>query len=168
MKFGKKPEQLESKVNMTPMIDIVFQLLVFFIMTFKVVAMEGDFKVKMPLATTNPVDQMMEVFPTIVNVRIAAGDEGGVAQVEVDTGGANLQTFTDNWPAGLTDYVSKVVAAEGDPSTADEIEVEFDIDFSLKYGYTVLAIESVSGEIQPDGSVRKLIEKIKFKNRDSG
>ena len=43
---GIKDEKVE--VQMTPMIDIVFQLLVFFIMTFKIVSLEGDFHVKMP------------------------------------------------------------------------------------------------------------------------
>ena len=33
---------------MTPMIDIVFNLLIFFVMTFKITAPEGDFNVKMP------------------------------------------------------------------------------------------------------------------------
>jgi biopolymer transport protein ExbD len=42
------PEKID--IPMTPMIDMVFQLLVFFIMNFKVVEMEGDFNVKMPLA----------------------------------------------------------------------------------------------------------------------
>ena len=153
---------------MTPMIDIVFQLLVFFIMTFKVVTMEGDFKVKMPLASTN-AEMMNQVFPTILHVRIAAGDNGGVAQVEVDTDGGDVQTFTNDWPSGLTDYVSKVIfSAEGDPSTAEDTEVEFDIDFSLRYMHTVKAIESVSGVVQPDGSVKKLIEKIKFKSQSGG
>ena len=46
-----EPEEL--KLNMTAMIDIVFQLLVFFVMTFKVVAMEGDFNIKMPLAAAD-------------------------------------------------------------------------------------------------------------------
>ena len=36
-------------INMTPMIDIVFQLLAFFIMTLKIVQPEGDFDVRMPL-----------------------------------------------------------------------------------------------------------------------
>lgn len=39
---------------MTPMIDIVFQLLVFFIMTFKIVSQEGDFHIKMPVANLAP------------------------------------------------------------------------------------------------------------------
>jgi biopolymer transport protein ExbD len=45
---GNKSEKVE--IPMTPMIDIVFQLLVFFIMTFKIVSQEGDFNIKMPLA----------------------------------------------------------------------------------------------------------------------
>ncbi len=165
MKIGKERKPLESKVDMTPMIDIVFQLLVFFIMTFKIVTMEGDFKVKMPIATTQD-NKMDEVFPTVLHVKIAAGDTGGVAQVEVDTDGDNLQTFTNDWPGNLTAYVENVVAAvEGDPSTAQDTEVEFDIDFSLRYLHTVKAIESVSGIIQPDRSIKKLIEKIKFKSK---
>src|SRR3954447_1050588 len=37
-------------IDMTPMIDIVFQLLTFFCMTLKIAAAEGDFNIKMPLA----------------------------------------------------------------------------------------------------------------------
>ncbi len=42
------------RLQMTPMIDIVFQLLVFFIMTFKIVSQEGDFHIKMPVANLAP------------------------------------------------------------------------------------------------------------------
>ena len=46
---GKRPSKDEKiELQMTPMIDIVFQLLVFFIMTFNVVAQEGDFNIRMP------------------------------------------------------------------------------------------------------------------------
>jgi Biopolymer transport protein len=41
-------------INMTPMIDIVFQLLAFFIMTLKIVQPEGDFDVRMPLEPPLP------------------------------------------------------------------------------------------------------------------
>ena len=164
MKLGKR-KMLDSKVDMTPMIDIVFQLLVFFIMTFKVVTMEGDFKVKMPIAS-NEAQNMEEVFPTVLTVKISAGANGGVTNVSVDTAGADPQSYDDaNWPASLTTYVSKAISGEGDPSTAEDTEVEFDIDYGLRYTHTVKAIESVSGVIQPDGTVKKLIEKIKFKNK---
>ncbi len=35
---------------MTPMIDIVFLLLVFFLFSFKIVVQEGDFNIRMPVA----------------------------------------------------------------------------------------------------------------------
>jgi biopolymer transport protein ExbD len=38
---SRVPNKVE--LNMTPMIDIVFQLLIFFIMSFKIAAQEGDF-----------------------------------------------------------------------------------------------------------------------------
>ena len=34
----------KARLLMTPMIDVVFLLLIFFIMTFKIVAPEGDFQ----------------------------------------------------------------------------------------------------------------------------
>lgn len=167
MKLGKH-KMLQAKVDMTPMIDIVFQLLVFFIMTFKVVAMEGDFEIKMPIAS-NQAQNMEEVFPTVLHVKISAGAKGGVAGVSVDADGADPQTYDNaNWPASLTSYVAKAMSGEGDPSTAQDTEVEFDIDYGLRYMFTIKAIESVSGIIQPDGSIKKLIEKIKFKNKKNG
>ena len=52
---NKAGEKIE--LQMTPMIDIVFQLLVFFIMTFKIVSMEGDFNIRMPAAAHRPHPQ---------------------------------------------------------------------------------------------------------------
>ena len=54
MKFRHRNiDEEKIELQMTPMIDIVFQLLVFFIMSFKIVAQEGDFNIKMPLAAPN-------------------------------------------------------------------------------------------------------------------
>ena len=150
----------EIKLNMTAMIDIVFQLLVFFIMTFKVVAMEGDFNIRMPLATTD-AESIDEELPELIIVKLRAGDNGGIAGVTVDD---NDPFVSEDWFAELTDYVEKQIAGEGDAESASTTEVEFDIDYGLKYGYTVKAIESVSGRIMPDGTIKKLIEKIKFKD----
>ncbi len=36
-------------IQMTPMIDVVFQLLTFFLMSFRVAAAEGDFNLLLPL-----------------------------------------------------------------------------------------------------------------------
>ena len=160
MRLSSEPPE-EIKLNMTAMIDIVFQLLVFFIMTFKVVALEGDFNVKMPLASQN-ADESMEEFPTVIYVTLTAGTNGNINNIVVDDE-ASYSDPKDMYKR-LTSYVEGKIAAEGNPEKALETEVEFDISPELKYRYTVEGIGAVSGRVQPDGTVKKLIQKIKFKD----
>jgi biopolymer transport protein ExbD len=161
MKLGRRRKSDDLKINMTAMIDIVFQLLIFFILTFKVAALEGDFEVKMPLASTNP-SSMDEVLPTVIHVGLTAGVNRDIASIEIDDGTQAL-TFTQaDMFQQLTGFVESVIAREGDPSMASEVEVEFEIDNELRYRFTVKAIEAVSGQVLPDGTVKKLVNKIKF------
>ena len=46
----KKSELPAAKLDMTPMIDVVFQLMIFFMLTLKIVTEEGNFDINMPLA----------------------------------------------------------------------------------------------------------------------
>ncbi len=154
----------EIKLNMTAMIDIVFQLLVFFIMTFKIVAMEGDFNIKMPLASES-ADSLDVELPDLITVRLLAGENGNIASIVVDDN-ETLNEIT--MYQELTRIVEERLAGEGDPEKASETEVEFEIAYNLKYSYTVKAIEAVSGRIQQDGSVKKLIQKVKFKDAKKG
>ena len=154
----------DIKLNMTAMIDIVFQLLVFFIMTFKVVAMEGDFNIKMPLASES-VSSMIDDIPDIIIVRLTAGQNGNIAGIVVD----DNESFSEaTMFQDLTTLVEQQLAGESNPESGSETEVEFDIAYNLKYLYTVKAIEAVSGRVNPDGSVKKLIKKVKFKDNKKG
>lgn len=158
----EEPEEIQ--LNMTAMIDIVFQLLIFFIMTFKVVAQEGDFNIKMPLAS-QPTDQVdFEEPPELIRIALRSGAEGKINTINVDDE-IEAQTFgpSETMFIELTDYIEQKLAADGDPESAEDTEVEFDIDYDLKYSYTVQAIEAVSGKVV-NGKVKKLIEKIKFKS----
>lgn len=161
MKF-EIPETDDIKLDMTAMIDIVFQLLVFFVMTFKVVAMEGDFSIRMPLASTEAID-LDVVPPDVILVKLRAGENGNISGVEVDgttiAGNSDEEMFEK-----LTDLIRVRITGAANPDAGQKPEVEFDIDFNLKYRFTVRGIEAVSGRKNPDGSVEKLIEKIKFKD----
>jgi hypothetical protein len=179
---ASEPEEI--KLNMTAMIDIVFQLLVFFVMTFKVVAMEGDFSIKMPLAAADG-QNVDEILPDLIQVSLTADEAGNVASIQLDDGAttealagpffgtATVDGQEETQPndaafAALTDYVERKLAGETDPNAPIETEVEFDIGYGVKYLYTVKAIESVSGRKQADGTVKKLIEKIKFRDNSGG
>jgi biopolymer transport protein ExbD len=152
----------DIKLNMTAMIDIVFQLLVFFIMTFKVVAMEGDFDIKMPLASQKTIEDIEKV-TTLITVKLSAGADGEITGISADNGSEG-ESFTTDIFNELTSFVEKTITGEGDPSSAEDVEVEFDIDYGLKYKYTVRAIEAVSGKVQADGSIKTLVEKFKLRD----
>jgi biopolymer transport protein ExbD len=141
-------------VDMTPMIDVVFQLMSFFMCTLKVVAPEGDFDIRMPLgaaAAAAPDDQ--QVPP--VRVKLSAGADGSLAGIAMN--GTPVNDFEE-----LRKRVIGLVGTDTGPnSLAERTEVELDCDYALKYVNVVRAITAVSGKVQ-DGQVVELIKKIKF------
>ena len=146
------------ELQMTPMIDIVFQLLVFFIMTFKIVAMEGDFNIKMPLAAPAPGAASDMAMPPI-KVRLRADSQGSLAGIlfnDQSIGGADPMQKLRQEIIGL------IGDERGPGSIQDEAEVELDCDYELRYEHEIDAITAVSGYLRDDGVVEKLVEKIKF------
>ena len=165
MKYELK-ENEDIKLNMTSMIDIVFQLLVFFILTFKVVVQEGDYNVRMPLNAISD-EENFEDSPDLIRVLLRAGDSGGISTIEVDDE-VEVKTIVgdtvESLFSQLNDYVDAKVSAGSDPESGSDTQVEFDIDFNLRYADTVSAIEAVSGKVLADGAVKKLVENIKLKD----
>lgn len=155
MRLRAEPPE-EVKLNMTSMIDIVFQLLVFFVMTFNPVEYEGDFSVKMPLNSDNQTD-IIEDPPEVINVGLASSVAGELTNITVD----GVPVDQSDLFGGLTKEIERRLAAEGNPDSASETEVDFDIAPALKYSYTVSAIEAVSGKKEGD-VLTKLISRIKF------
>jgi biopolymer transport protein ExbD len=149
----KEPEKIE--LQMTPMIDIVFQLLTFFIMTFKIVLPEGDFNIKMPLNAPSQGAVDPNLLPPM-KVRLQAGANGDLAGISMN--GQTMKNFDE-----LNNFIIGLVGDQRGPSDAAEgAEVELECDYNLKYANVIKAITAVSGYIQPDGKVVKLVEKIKF------
>jgi len=152
--MAKKESRLSDKIdiNMTPMIDVVFQLLTFFMLTLKTVITEGDFEIRMPLGPAQGAVDDAPVPP--VKVRITAGADGERAGIAMN--GTPVADF-DDLRRRIVDLVGS-----GPGSMADQAEVELDCDYQLKYVNVVNAISAVSGMVQPDGSVTELIKKIKL------
>jgi len=137
---------------MTPMIDCVFQLLIFLMLTLKIAAPEGDFNVKMP----------------------AQGAHGAWP----DSGPCPPSRFA-SWPrkrpdrrdeirrcprqglAGTANQVREIVGDAPGPGTLENTEIEFDCDYNLRYEYGIQAMTAVSAT-SADGHVVKLVEKISY------
>jgi biopolymer transport protein ExbD len=154
LRFKKDGLSGKVPIDMTPMIDIVFQLLTFFIMTLKVAEVEGDFNIKMPLAAPRAGVPDPNQLPPM-KLRMRSDEAGNLVELAM-----NERVFSGAQRfAQLHNHIAGVV---GDGSLAASAEVELDCDYALKYEYVVEAITAVSGSIGADGQVVKLVEKIKF------
>lgn len=155
MKFHNTEQRDDVPLQMTPMIDIVFQLMVFFVFTFKIVLPEGDFSIRMPSAVQSEASTPSET--PLLKVRLQAGENGELAGVQF--GDVNI---TGNAPFyQLQTKIRELVGDGAGPGPSDQ-EVEIDADFNLKYRYAMNAITAVTGYIDETGEQHKLIERVRF------
>lgn len=159
MKVRKHGSEAKVEMQMTAMIDVVFQLLTFFIMSFKVALPEGNFNIKMPLGGSISAADV----PTSTLRVVMRGDAEGRLNTMLFEG---EQLFTGDAVASYTRLHQRVLAMAnnlgGPGSLADPPEVELDCDYNLKYEYVIRAISEVSGHRDEKGQVLKLFEKVKF------
>jgi biopolymer transport protein ExbD len=154
MKVRHQRAAEEIPLQMTSMIDIVFQLLAFFIMTFKIITQEGDFNVKMPLADVRPGPIDEQLIPPI-KVRLQAGSDGKLTGIVMN------QKPLDAFPH-LRDEILGLIGTDS-PAAGEGAEVELDCDYNLRYEHVIQAITAVSGyRDDATGDIVKLIDKIKF------
>jgi len=158
VKIRNRGESEKNELNMTSMIDIVFLLLVFFVMTFKIVELEGDFSIKMPLAGQSAAQVDVTELP--LKLRMRADSQGNLAGMELnDIAMGSDDVAFDKLRNQVSGLLGASTPAEMEAGEGPEIEI--DTDYNLRYEYVIDAITAVSG--YKDGEqVVKLIEKIKF------
>ena len=150
---AREPEKIEAQ--MAPMIDVVFQLLIFFMLTLKISKDEGDFGINMPIGMSGEVSD--ELPPTEILLRLIANDDGTLGSVKVENN--TYGPTEDVW-----DNVNrKITGLAGQPTNGpnDDIEVKIDADYNLHYNNTVQAVSAATGKVINDQPVR-YVNKIKF------
>ena len=153
---GREAEKIEPQ--MAPMIDVVFKLLIFFMLTLNIVEPEGDFNVNMPITDSNaPAEE--PVLKTDIKVRLVANEDGSLNTIRV---GQNNLGNGPNVFTGLNHEILKIIGRPGSPITKD-MEVELESDYNLHYEYTLKAVSACTGRLDPSGKrIIRYIEKIKF------
>jgi biopolymer transport protein ExbD len=156
MKLATSAEWRSLKINMTPMIDVCFQLIIFFMLSLRLYSLEGDFSIKMPLAA--PQEGLPDESQTPpVKIRLNADANGNLASMEM--GQRKLANFKE-----LHRQIREISGLDRGPgATATSAEVELDCDYNLKFEYVVSALTAISGYVSEDKlSIIRMIEKIKF------
>lgn len=142
-------------MQITPLIDVVFLLLIFFIMSFKIVAIEGDFNLRMPKASAATAVPDTPLPP--IKVHLVADDAGELITIRM--GETVLNSFAE-----LHEEVIALIGTDTGPGSLAELaEAEISGDERLKYHYVIDAISAVSGHVDRDtGQIIRLIERIRF------
>jgi biopolymer transport protein ExbD len=141
---------------MTPMIDVVFLLLIFFVWNIRIVAPEGDFNVRMPSASDTAIALPSET--PLARLRLQAGAGGELAGM----------FFMDEPIENFEELRSRVRQLVGDGAgppggQASDQELQIDADYDLRYEYVMEAITAVSGYIDPQSKQPvTLVERIQF------
>ena len=145
-------------LNMTPMIDVVFQLLIFFMLTLKIIEPEGDFNINMPIGAPSQSNPDEPLLPDI-KVRLTAAGNGELTQLQLNN--RDLGTGDEAFQR-LNAEILHILGNPADPANED-IEVEIDADYNVNYRYTIKAIAAVRGRTDPvSGELVSYVKNIKF------
>ena len=143
------------KPDMTPMIDCVFQLMIFFMLTLKFVQAEGNFDINMPARGAPGGDIGLDI-----KVRMIADPQGNLVSVQI---GQRRLGNDDRAFARLNSEILRAIGGTPGGPASKETEVEIDADDNLQYGHVMKAITACTGRVdERSGQVVRYIEKIKF------
>ncbi len=143
------------EVNLTPMIDACFLLIIFFILTLKLFSPEGDFGITMPLASPRQGLRPTPELPP-VKIRLTAHPDGKLAGIQM--GKRKTSTFAE-----LHKQVHELAGLDRGPAGSSNTEVELDCDYNLKFKYVIDALNAISGYVANDKqTIIRMIEKIRF------
>lgn len=162
MKIRNKTGEGEKiETQMAPMIDVVFQLLIFFMLTLKIIEPEGNFDINMPLGAPSSASQSEADLPPLKVRLIADPDTGELANLTFNSQslGNGPNSFL-RLNAEILKSVNALRAAG--PENLDKQEVEIDPDYGLQYKNIIAAISACSGRLDEKGNMIRFISKIKF------
>lgn len=147
MHYRHAIEHRDTRLQMSAMIDIVFLLLIFFVMTFQIVVLESNLPVAAPAAG----DPGMAALQLPHIVRLDATAEGDLAGVRLnDEPVADLSQLREH-ARGLVEQ-----------SSAADLEFVVECDQRLNYRHAVDALTAVSGYVGDDGRVVPLVRNVRF------
>ena len=153
---NKLPDKVD--IPMAPMIDIVFQLLIFFMLNLKIVAPEGNFNINLPI-TAPSQNQNQDVNLPDIKVGLRSDRDGNLTQLTL--GSKNLGNDDAAFDR-LNKEILQIIGRPGNPLTKD-VEVEIDADYEVHYRFVVKAISKCTGRMDAQTKqIARYVEKIKF------
>jgi len=111
MKFRGIDDEEELRINMDPMIDCVFQLILFFLVTTAFIRLEQDLSINLPVQSRELKVKAPPARPVVVNVRYLPG---GKAYYHVENERVTLPALTINLSRARVRNKDQAVVIRGD------------------------------------------------------
>jgi biopolymer transport protein ExbD len=121
LKRGRRPKrrsQGDVELNMAAMLDMAFQLLAFFILTFRPSPVESQISLRLPrpISTSAPAASVqpgpeVEVRTENVPIAIYATNDGEIARIVIGSRSLTAQQVPEATMAGLGQELAQVLAA---------------------------------------------------------
>lgn len=135
MKFKNKREGIRSKVDMTPMIDIVFQLILFFLVSTTFATLPG-IKLNLPQSHTAESTSLM-------GITITADDSGVLYFNDKEVSMAGLGDELLTFDTGTTKKEEFPVSLEADSEVTNGTIVKI-FDVIRESGYCVINLRTTA------------------------
>lgn len=150
--FGRKKRKPEAGVSVelpiTPMLDMSFQLLAFFVMTFKAPSMEGQIAMKLP--TLDPPPNAVPAEPDLsvpeekddeYTIVISPNRDGALGELSLKTA-----TTANSYPSGDPDQLKNLLVRlkelqENQQATKKGASIKIEIYPDLLYAHLVTLMD---------------------------
>lgn len=159
----RKRDQGDVEMNLAAMLDMAFQLLTFFILTFKPAPVEGQLAVNLPppIPVKTPANavggagDLVSVPGEPVHLKVTADGAGDVVQVNFENSASIPGPLT---PGSLQAVDQKLQSMFGMQGVAYD-RVQIAVDGQLRYGELMKIVDICSRQKLADGTV---VNKISF------
>ncbi|MCE9525854.1 MAG: biopolymer transporter ExbD [Planctomycetales bacterium] len=156
----------EVELNLTAMLDMAFQLLAFFILTFQPAPVEGELAMRLPApnevltkaeakADNNPGGAADMVESKSLEISLQSGDGGEVSSMQLGQGGISLKGAGPGALGKLDAWLKDSLGAKGTPYD----QVVLKVAPKLKYDELMRVMDVCLRQKMSDG---KRLEKIGF------
>ncbi len=159
MRFRSSIDSSNPSQNMSAMIDIVFLLLVFFMLTLQIAIPEGVHEVK---AQADGIPGQNRIIVPEIRVHLEAALDGSLATVTlnrrpVGVGEGGLRT--------LNNEIKRLCGVLG-PENAREARIVIEADYNLNYEHSARALGACSKRRNHDGPLVALGPEVRITTSD--
>ncbi|MDA1050255.1 MAG: biopolymer transporter ExbD [Planctomycetota bacterium] len=137
-------QETEHRLQMSSMIDIVFLLLVFFVMTFRITSQEGDFVMDGTEVTVPAENVISTNLP--LRLQLNATPEGGVLAMSL-----NGERVED-----LDELQTRLIGLDRDEALRDVV-MTLDCDANLQYENLIAVLDHVTAYRDAIGQLKPLV-----------